>query len=263
MKKLLLAVVALAVIIVVILAVRLVGARDETDTVDAQDAQALIENDDDASDDDAPGIAGDRPEPGTYTYEGSGSESVTILGGSKHDFPAEVAVVVELDDDNEQAWTANAVFVKQHIEERDFRTTNAGLEDLGFRREIEFFGQVQDNRYECSDGAERFRADAEPGSTTSWTCTQEGDKATIKYTSTLVGTEALEIGGEQVETWHVKVDSTQSGDTVGTDASEFWYAETGLAVRMKANLRTRTKSVLGETDFRERYDYTLASLVPE
>ncbi|MCW2961190.1 MAG: hypothetical protein JWM90_1577 [Thermoleophilia bacterium] len=262
MKKLLLGLAALLIIVGVIFAVRLVGARDETDAVDTKDAAAIV-NGDDSDDEDRPGTAGDRPEPGTYTYAGSGKESVTILGGSTHVFPKEIPVVVELDEDNEQEWTANAVFVKQHIEERDYRTTNAGLEDLGFTRKIEFFGQLQDNEYECSDGAERFRADAEPGSTTSWTCTQEGGKAELAYTSTLVGTETLEIGGEDVEVWHVKVASTQSGDTVGTDASEFWYAETGLAVRMKANLKTRTKSVLGETDFTELYDYTLTSLVPE
>lgn len=266
MKKILLGILALAIIVAVIFAVRLVGARDETDAVDSKDAAALINDDDDGNDDDdddRPGAAGNRPEPGTYTYTGSGKESVTILGGSEHVFPKEISVVVELDDDNEQQWTANAVFVKQHIEEREYRTTNAGLEDLGFTRKIEFFGQLQDNEYDCSDGAERYSADATEGATTTWTCTQEGGKAELAYTATFLGKETIEVGGEDVETWHMKVDSTQTGDTVGSDTSEFWYAETGLAVRMKANLKTRTKSVLGETDFREQYDYTLTSMVPE
>jgi hypothetical protein len=258
MKKLLLALLVLLIIAVVAFGVRTIGARDETDAVDAKDAATLVGDDDSAAVE-----AGDRPEAGTYTYTGSGRESVSALGGSEHVFPEEIAVVVTLDDEDSCEWTSNVVYVKQHIEERDFCTRDGKVYDRGFTREIEFFNQVQETEYECGQDAIRLDADAEPGSTWSWTCTQDEGAAKSAYTLTFVGTETMTIGGEEVETWRSKVVSKQSGDTVGSDTSEYWLTESGLPVKWTADLKVTTQSVLGETEFREKLAYTLTSLVPE
>lgn len=259
MKKLVLAILLLLAIAAVAFGVRTLGARDETDAVDARDAASLVEGEDDAATDLE---AGDRPEPGTYTYTGSGRESVSALGGSEHVFPKEIAVVVKLDAEDECRWTSNVVYVKQHIEERRYCTQDGTVTDLGFTRDIEFFNQVQETSFDCGDDAHRLRTDAEVGDRWSWTCTQ-GTRATSEYTATLLDTGTMTVGGEKVDVWHTRVVSKQSGATVGGDTSEFWLTETGLPVRFTADLEVTTQSVLGETVFTEQLDYTLASLVPE
>ena len=244
MKKLLLALVALIIIAAVVIAVRTIGERDETDAVDSKDAASLVQDDDgdDDDDEDAPTEAGLRPEPGTYTYTGTGRESVDVLGGSEHVFPETVPVVVELDDDPDSCeWTSNVIYVKQHVEERSFCTTEETVIDRGFERTIEFFGRTQETSFECGNDAIRLRADAKPGDTWSWTCTDEDAKATSEYTLTYVGPETLTIDG---------------------DTTESWLASSGLPVRFSGDLKVRTKSVLGETNFQERFRYELTSLTP-
>jgi hypothetical protein len=258
MKKLLIAVLLLVIVAVVAFGVRTLGARDETDAVNSKEAAELVDDDGGSADIEA----GDRPEPGTYTYTGSGTESVDALGGSKHVFPKQIPVVVQLDPDDECAWTANVVYVKQHVEERRYCTEDGMMFDRGFTREIEFFNQLQETVYECDDDAMRLRTDVEPGETWTWECTQ-GTKATSAYTAEFIGMETMTVGGEQVETWHTKVTSKQTGATVGSDTSEFWLDETGLSVKFTANLKVKTASVLGETTFTEKLSYTLTSLVPE
>lgn len=269
MKKLLVAVVALLVIVGVVLAVRTIGARDETDAVDRDEASQLVQKDkggDDATatdDGSASSIdRGLRPAAGTYTYRGTGRESVSALGGSEHVFPAEIPVVVELDPADDCAWTSNVIYVKQHVEERRFCTTRSGTVDRGFVRKIEFFNQTQVADYSCGADAQRYRADAPAGSTRTWECT-EGTKSTSRYTATSLGPVTLRIGGAPVETSHVRVVSKQTGDTRGTDSSEFWYDENGLAVRFHGKLDVRAKSVLGDTRFQEQYTYELTSVTPK
>ena len=257
MKKLLLCVLALLVIGGVAFGVRTIGARDETSEVAPKDAASLAT--DGASSDDL--TVGDRPEPGTYAYTGRGSEQVSALGGSEHRFPAKIAVVVQLDPDDDCAWKATVVYVKEHIEERRYCTQDGTVVDRGFIRKIEFFNQLQTVEYTCDDVAERLRTTAASGDTWNWTCTQ-GTKARSDYTATALGTETLTIGGEPVKTWHTRVVSKQSGDTNGGDTSEFWLAESGLIVKYTAKLEVTTKSVLGDTTFNEDIAYTLDSLVP-
>ena len=258
MKKLLIALVLILVIAAVAFGVRTLGARDETDTVDSKEAAELVEDEGDSD-----GVeAGDRPDAGTYTYTGSGTESVNALGGSKHDFPKEISVVVQLDPEDDCHWTANVVYVKQHIEERQYCTKDGVMIDQGFTRKIEFFNQLQETTFTCGDDAERLRTEAEEGDTWTWTCTN-GTKATSEYTATSLGQETLKVGGEDVETWHTKVVSKQTGETVGGDTSEFWLDESGLIVKFTADLDVKTQSVLGETNFQEKLAYALTSLVPE
>jgi hypothetical protein len=172
-------------------------------------------------------------------------------------------VVVQLDAKDDCRWTSNVVYVKQHIEERDYCTKDGNLYDLGFTRETEFFNQTQKTVYDCPDDeATRLRTTGQPNDVWKWTCTQ-GSAAKSDYTTTLLGTETLTVGGEQVKTWHTKVVSNQTGDTNGTDTSEFWLTETGLIVKFTTNLDVDTKSVLGDTNFKEKTSYALVSLVPE
>ncbi|MCW2974074.1 MAG: hypothetical protein JWN72_2347 [Thermoleophilia bacterium] len=259
MKKLLLVIVALLIIVLVAFAVRTVGARDETDAVSTKDAGKLV-GADKTGDGDAVD-AGLRPEAGTYSYTGSGTESISALGGSTHEFPDKIAAVVKLDQDDDCGWSLNVVYVEQHIEERNYCTTDTGVVDNGFERRIEFFNQTEVKTYTCGDDAKRLVADAAVGSTTTWVCKQ-ADKATSTYTATNLGPAQVSVGGAQTDTTHVKVVSKQTGDTRGGDVQEIWYLPSGLPAKFNGKLKVTTASVLGDTDFNEQYEYTIASSAP-
>lgn len=131
MKKLLLIILALLIIAAVAFGVRTLGARDETDAVSTKDAKELVqgsggdkvdENGNSTETDDVE--LGLRPEPGTYGYTGSGSEKISALGGSTHEFPEKIAAVVDLNGTDTCNWTMNVVYVKQHIEERNYCTSD-------------------------------------------------------------------------------------------------------------------------------------------
>lgn len=265
MKKLLLAVIAIVVVVAVVIGVRVYGERNETDSVSTKDASKLVDGDskDTDSDDDAQVDPGQRPEPGTYTYKGTGKDEVDILGGSEHVFPSTIPVVVRLDNDDECGWTWNLIYVKQHVEEREFCTDDETTVDEGFTREIEFFGQTQKAEYDCDDNAVRLRRDAKEGDTWTWKCENEKGKAIGTYTLTVLAPERITIDGESIEATHTKVTQVQTGDTKGTGTDEYWLAPNGLPLRFDGALDVTTKSVLGTTKFKERTRYELTSLNPQ
>lgn len=269
MKKLVLALVVIVIIAAVAFAVRTLGARDETSNVDKREAARIGKSSTDSnkakSDDDTaaadiePGL---RPPAGTYTYTGSGEESVSALGGSKHVFPKTVYAVVTLDGKDECKWENHLIYVKEHVEERSYCTDAGGLHDYGFVRDIEFFNQTEHKVYTCpGETAIRMSPTAADGETTKWRCTNEPN-STSDYTATQVGTEVVKVGGINTKVWHMRVVADLKGDTRGRDVSEFWYAASGLTVRFTTNLNVMTKSVLGDTKFTEKTEYQLQSVTP-
>jgi hypothetical protein len=257
MRKVIIAVVFVLVIIAVVFGALAFSGRNQSDSVAATDAAKFVGSDTAASD----VVAGDRPEAGTYTYTGTGTESVDFLSGSSRTFPKQISVVVDLDSDNDCNWIANVVFVKQHVEERRYCTKDGLMTDRGFTLEIEFFNIMQKTEYTCPDDAERLRTEAVKGDTWKWTCTS-GTTAKTDYVATLLGMETLSIGGEDVETWHTRVASKQSGITVGSATADFWHAKTGLTVKFTNDFNIRTESLAGKTGFKEKTSYTLDSLDP-
>ncbi|MBC7460946.1 MAG: hypothetical protein H7287_06255, partial [Thermoleophilia bacterium] len=178
-----------------------------------------------------------------------------------HTFPKQISAVVDLDTKNDCNWTANFVFVKQHVEERKYCTKHGRMTDRGFTLKIEFFNILQETKYTCPDDAERLRTEAVRGDTWKWTCTS-GTTAKTEYVATSLGMETLSIGGEDVETWHTRVASKQSGITVGSATADFWHAKSGLTVKFTNDFNIRTESLAGKTGFKEKESYTLDSLDP-
>jgi len=265
-RKLLVAALTMLLIAAIAFSVRTLGSRDEADPVNAKEAKQLVEDQGGGPEQSGQGEQvkpGRRPQAGTYTYEGSGTEGVSVLGGSEHEFPKEIPVVVKLDAEDDCRWTSNVIYVEQHVEERRYCTDAQGMLDLGFTRRIEFFNRPHTEKHDCGHpGGRRLDLDAKPGATASWKCTLEDGEVVSAYAATYVGREQQDVGGEQVETWHVRVVSRQSGAARGGDTSEFGYLETGQPARFRGDLDVTTDLMLGTTRWRERVDYRLASLVP-
>ncbi len=258
MKRILLAVLALLVLLAIVGVLLLDSSRDETTTVDADDAAKIAG----ASAPDEPIDRGARPEPGTYEYVGSGREHLSLLGGSSHEFPERITGVVQLDPNDACAWTLDLVLIEEHTEERAYCTFGAGVLDAGFSRTTTFLGREQTSAYRCDDDALRVRTSATGGDSWSWTCTEErGGK--VRFTATLVGREQLTIDDEPIDTAHVRLTARQRDKSVGDERGDWWFADTGLPVRIRSDRTlTTTAGPLGEMKTTEAFEYELASLAP-
>ena len=169
---------------------------------------------------------------------------------------------MQLDPEDECAWTLDLVLIEEHVEERSFCTSGDGVLDAGFARTTTFLGREQTSTYECDDQALRVRAAAATGDSWSWTCT-EARGGRVRFTATVVGTESLEIDGTPVDTTHVRLTARQRDRSVGDERGDWWYSATGLPVRMQSNRTlTTTAGPLGEMKTTERFDYELTSLEP-
>lgn len=232
-------------------------SQDESTAVGEDDAAALV----DAQPADAEAEPGERPEAGTWTYTGSGSDSFDALGGASHEFPTEIHAVVELDPDDACAWTMHVIFVEQHVEERRFCTEQGAVLDAGFDRTTEFIGRRQTSEYECTDDAFRLPADARAGATWTWSCTERRG-GHVEYTGRLIGPATVTVGDEQVQTQHVRIDGVQDDDSTGRERTELWLTPNGLPARFTSDRRLTVRTPLGEMTTTEEWDYTLASMEP-
>jgi hypothetical protein len=258
MRRFLLLLLALVVIAVIAGLVLLRGARDETTTVGAEDAAELV-GATSADDQIEPGL---RPAAGAYEYVGGGSESLSLLGGSSHEFPERVTGVVQLDPDDECAWSLGLVLVAEHVEERRYCTTDTGTLDAGFDRTTEFLGREQTSSYECDDAALRLRSNAKPGDTWSWTCT-EARGGLVRFTATYVGSEAVDVDGTSTDTAHIRITARQRDKSTGDERGDWWLLASGLPARIRSD-RTLTTDAgpLGDLKTIEQFEYRLASLEP-
>ena len=261
MKRALLVLALVLLAIAVTVSWRAYDARDASTGVDAAGAAELVGSD--SSSPDGAIEPGLRPTAGTWRFEGSGTERLSLLGGSEHAFPETVYAVVDLDADDACAWTLNLVFIEEHVEQRRYCTDARGVTDRGFERTTTFLGREQTSSYECSDDALRLKAGARPGAVWRWTC-REARGGLVRYTATLVGRAPLSIDGSDVETSHVRVRATQRDKSRGSEQSDWWLLESGLPAKMRST-RTLTTSAgpLGDLTTNEQFEYVLASRDPE
>jgi len=251
----------------VIAAAVTLSRRDETDPVRVEDATEQRERAERRSAVDKPDEQNTlrlRPAPGTYTYAGSGRESIDVLGGSRHVFPARVPVNISHDRSREpvacERWTMEFLYARQRTDRRTFCTNKAGVREESFRKSTEFFRQVEQSSFRCTQPAFRWDRGAKPG--TSWAYRCAGNDRVTDQTATYVGREPVQVGETAVMAHRVRVVTMFSGAAEGQDISEYWYGPSGLHLRWTTKLDTTTDSVLGQTRLREQTDYTLTRVRP-
>lgn len=261
MKRWLLILLALVVLAATVAAAATLSSRDEADPVDAgQVSEGPAAYEPDPADQQEPGL---RPAAGTYTYEGTGRESIDTLGGSEHQFPDRILARVQYApaaDGCRDRWTLRLLYLQQHTERRSYCTTERSVREEAFSREIEFFRVTDRTSFRCERQALRLQLGARPGS--SWTYGCEGSDRRLDYTVTYLGREQLRIDGSTVQAHHVRVSTKLSGASDGSDRSEYWYAASGLPLRWSSELDVQTDSALGRTRFREQTRYSLVSVRP-
>lgn len=250
---------ALVVVLAVVVAVRWVQGRAEP--VDPEDVasptgstlpseQAVL-----------------RPPQGVYVYEGDGTDRLDKPPMSQAQGPTMPASVTHEDDG---CWTFRIDYSTNHWQTWRYCPRDGGLDEAGgqtFQRwDFGAFANESTSTFECDDSP-TIRADQQPGD--EWTQSCAGSTTAVEGTTLsegpyrFVGTETLDIGGEQVRAHRYHRDRTNSGNQDGSESTDAWFsADTGMPLRNVRRLEAVSDTLIGKVRYTEDGEFQLTSLVP-
>lgn len=161
------------------------------------------------------------PPLGVYTYATTGYEEVSVPG-SRRAFPSQTTITVEPAGCGEvEIWQPFA----QHTERTTVCRSGGGLRMAEYYFSDSFYGQTSSSDSICDQNAYLHFATVTPGQ--SWTFTCSSSNSAITNRATVIGREIVGVGGGEVPTIHVHVDSTLSGASNGTSPSDYWFSVPG------------------------------------
>jgi hypothetical protein len=198
------------------------------------------------------------PLPGVYVYETVGDERIDALGGATHTYPAETTMSYTL---TECGYRVRWDVFEERFDELDLCITEEGETVDTTRQYREFFGIGNDLTYRC-DAAAIVRAEpTELDVTRSTPCTAEGTDAEIRVT--VVGVEPIDVGGVPIDSVHILLETTLTGNVRGGSRVNYWADPvTGLIFRRETKVTSNADSPLGVTTYEEDYTVQLVSLEP-
>ncbi len=209
-----------------------------------------------------------QPEPGVYTYRGSGTETLSILGVEQDWGPRVPATVSKT---SPRCWRLGIEYSTNHRQEFDYCARGSTLVEMGGRTAQRFdFGvtKVDDlTEFSCTPPGVAIRVEAVPGDRWKQTCTggskQQGTTVTSSGFNRYLGIRRMKVGGQEIEAFAYRVDRRLSGDQSGTERNELWFAVgSGLPVRYVRNAHVDSPSPIGSVTYAEQGTLTLATLHP-
>ncbi len=199
------------------------------------------------------GVAGDSPgDPGIYVYDTSGYDEIDALGGARHDYPSLTYVVIEEGD-------CGPVVRWYAVAERWFQWEHCGP-NFGVTTTTNYHEWFHiPDRGEVSCATPVFPPEGE----TSWTTVCDDGETVSMDHATFVGMETLTIGGEPVETVHIRIEGTSTGTSVATTTTDEWRLPgTALVVRRQFDDDSVNDTRIGTVHFTEHVVAQLRSLLP-
>lgn len=199
-----------------------------------------------------------HPPPGVYVYDTNGSESIDFLLGTTHQYPDGTSASVRYSDCGfDERWVA----LDGRATERHFCVTDAGLELESYAERHEFAGRLDEREYICERPG--LYGPVLPVAAAAWTFSCTTGETTETWHATVVGLEAIDVGGETYETVNVRFRTTLAGRTRGTSSKEVWLrvGDHRLVRELVANENT-TDAPLGDVRYRESYELELAEYEP-
>jgi hypothetical protein len=198
--------------------------------------------------------------PGVYVYATTGFESISALGGTRHDYPRRSTITVteapcgmqlrwDVLRTRSTTWTVCTG-----------RPSGEVVQQLGGWQEAHvFFGQDDRTDWDCSRSP--WLTTNVAGARVAHSC--DGGDATQAGTVEVLGEEEVAVAGAPVETVRLELTAREVGAARGPLVEERWLErETGLPVRIRYRVRTENDSLIGDVTFEERYDLRLVSLLP-
>ena len=193
---------------------------------------------------------------GVYVYETSGQESVDVLGGDSHTYPAETALTVTSEGCGlRMTWKPLAGRSETWL----VCPVDAGLATPSASSVHSFFRQTYDTGFVCTGSWW-----VPPPDVTQWNSSCANQDRTSTRSGRLVGIEPYSIDGQTRQAIHVDWTDRLSRDSDGTVTTEVWIdQQTGLMLREHTVTDSRNDSVVGKVVFREQLELSLRSLVPK
>lgn len=203
---------------------------------------------------------GNWPEPGVYRYETTGGEAIdTDLFDASHDYGGLSTVTL---------WPGGCGLVERwqvlatRWRESEMCGDGNSRARTHFLREFrEFFGQSQEDAFECGGWPAPQVAEKEPRFPVTSIC--RSPATTVSSRVRVLGIRRMRVGGEPVVAVHLKGTSSAEGESSGAAVFNEWRRRgDGLLLR-----RTVDGAVDSEANggfrYRESYSIELLSLTPE
>jgi len=206
---------------------------------------------------------------GVYAVTTTGSESVDVLGGARHRYPATTTLTVtrsacglHLD------WRV----LESRMTTWDLCSAAAGIELRATTEQHRFFWETDTTHYTCSGAL--LTAAAGTAATTTLSADGRGPAAVRRYRCTTakgfedgeiheLGIEKVLVGDVTHTAVHVRTTATIGGANRGTETAEWWLdTDTALPLRIVLSSRSGRKTIVGNVHYRENADLRLSSLVP-
>ncbi|HEU5083840.1 MAG TPA: hypothetical protein VFU14_10910 [Acidimicrobiales bacterium] len=231
---------------------------DSATPVDVEEAVERYRDDGDATSSTTTAPARQLPAEGVYVYATEGDERIDILGGSTHGYPVETTVTIRHTACGlTQRWAP----LDERWDEEEVCTTDAGRERRSLRTHHEFFGISDDADFTCEAGYLLFPAEPEVGDT--WTTSCDSGDTLLTGTAEVVELEARTVGGQRVDTVHLRVTEQATGGDDGPSSDDYWLRTgDGLLVERSSTVETRSDSPVGTATYTERFTLRLTSLEP-
>ena len=173
-----------------------------------------------------PAAAAAFTQPGSYPFDTTGS--ATALGSTRD---ASGASTLTVDPPAGQA--QHSVLGDSHGKTSQDVVVHA---DGTYLTRLEISNTGFDRTFAPSPAALLLPSPATPGTTWSWTAVSSDGKTTLTSKNTVLGTETLAIGGEQVDTSVIRTELTlRGGDLTYDGTQDTWFAP---AQRLPVKLHT-------------------------
>ena len=215
-----------------------------------------------------PDAADERlPAEGVYELVGSGGQEISFPPLSEADGTTMPGSVEHLDG-NCFRWRVD--YNDAHWHQWDFCRDGDDLL-LGPQRNYlrwDFGSVAAENIGDFScDPPQRYPIGSPPGTVTTATCTGTNTAVSGASTTTdrteVVGTEDLDIGGEDVAAVHLRQEDQLTGAQTGANTVEWWFEpRTGLPLRVARTYRLDTASPVGSITYTEEGQWQVTSLEP-
>jgi hypothetical protein len=196
------------------------------------------------------------PKAGVYTFATDGFEKTDLLGGSRHDYPAQTTITIRPTDCGfEQTWTA----LDKRSEAWTYCAVPDALRPTDFHDVHNFYAHNDDRTYTCAGGALPLKPGGDP---VTITCTKQGTTRVDHVKA--IGADTIAVGGTGVATVHLRTTTRMSGSTVGTATFDSWLDRvTGLPVRITADVDNKSDTPIGaKVHYLEQYELKLSSADP-
>jgi hypothetical protein len=194
---------------------------------------------------------------GVYVYDTTGTESIDVLGGDSHTYPAETALTVTTEGCGvRMTWKPLAGRSESWL----VCPLNGGWVTPRTNSVHSFFRQTYDTAFVCDTDTWW----APPQGMSSWTSSCGNADRTSTRTGRIVGVEPYVIDGETRDAVHAEWLDSLSRGSDGTVATDIWIdTETGLMLGQRVTTHSHNDSVVGKVAFEEQLALHLRSLVPK